>query len=88
LEPRQIARQLRIPVDLVYRTVATFKSQVKSLTPERILNPARPKVRQTCTNNPALLDAIQAYIEAHGIYDLKVRELGSHLRHWALQQPV
>jgi hypothetical protein len=68
--------------------VAAFKRQAKSLTPDRILNPPQVRVRPTYIQDQRLLEAIQTYIEANGIYELKVRELRQHLLDLAQCQPV
>lgn len=77
MKPRHIAKKLKLSVDLVYACVQKFKTDIKTLT-------SPPKAPGKCgrkkeRDHPVLLETIDSYIRANGIYDITAAKLRSHL---------
>lgn len=77
LKPSTIAKKLRISVDSVYNTVAKFKKDVKRIhdPPHPPAKPGRKKTR----DNPLLLEAIESFVKANGIYDITASKVHLYL---------
>lgn len=77
LKPSTIAKKLRISVDSVYDTVAKFKKDVKRIhdPPHPPAKPGRKKTR----DNPLLLEAIESFVKANGIYDITASKVHLYL---------
>lgn len=66
-KPKDICKQLRVPIELVYKTIQKFKYELKN---KKEYDECKSRLgRKKIRDDPVLLDEIQKYFDAHGIYD-------------------
>ena len=77
MKPKDISKQLRVPIEFVYQTIQKFRKELK-LKSDTECKPVK-RGRKRIRDEPMLLDEIQKYIEVRGIYDFTSLQIQQHL---------
>ena len=70
MKPSQISKELRIPVQFIYKTLEKFKKDSKHVLKEEN---NQVKTRLLKSENPLLIEAIMTLLDRDGIYGVKLK---------------
>lgn len=72
MKPAQISKELKLPVDFIYKTLDKYKKDQQRQTQENIKQSEKKVVK---SQNPILIDAIMTLLDRDGIYGIKLKQL-------------